>query len=154
MANINFSIDSDLSAEHVLAVATNFSEERPRYWPSIDAQVYRVHAQSSTTADITEGSAIFGGIWAREAYDWTEPNTVRATVQESNAFQPGGTWELRVTPRPDGGSHIEVRNHRRARGLKGRLVGIMLTVMGTKVLPRQLQKTLEISSSIAPARVA
>jgi len=147
MAKVSFSIESDLSTATVLAVATDFSENRPRYWPNIDPKAYKVHAKSATAADVTEGSAVFGGIWAREAYDWSEPNTVRATVQESNAYQPGGTWQLRATARPDGGCHIEVLNHRVARGFKGRVVGTMLTLMGSKVLPKQLQQTLDIVAS-------
>lgn len=144
MANVRFSIDSGLPAETVLAVATDFSENRLRYWPNIDPEVYKVHGKSATSADVTEGSAVLGGIWAREAYDWSQPDTVRATVQDSNAFQPGGTWQLRATPRPEGGCQIEVLNHRQARGFKGRVIGTMLTLMGTKVLPKQLQQTLDI----------
>jgi hypothetical protein len=154
MAKIAFTIDSDLSAETVLAVATDFSENRPRYWPNIDPRVYKVHGRSSTTADVTEGSALLGGIWAREAYDWSEPNTVRATVQYSNAFQAGGTWELHATPRPGGGSQIQVVNHREAKGFKGRLIGAMLTVMGAKVLPKQLQQTLNIAARASAASQA
>ncbi len=144
VANIKFTIDSELPAEAVLAAATDFNERRPHLWPNIDPKVYRVHGKTSTTADVTEGSAVFGGIWAREAYDWSQPNTVRATVQDSNAFQPGGTWQLRATPRPEGGCHIEVTNHRVARGFKGRVIGTMLTLVGAKVLPAQLKLTLDI----------
>jgi hypothetical protein len=144
MANLRFSINSDLPAKTVLAVATDFSENRPRYWPSIDPKVYKVHSKSATSADVTEGSAVFGGIWAREAYEWSEPDSVRATVQESNAFEPGGTWQLCATPRPEGGCHIEVLNHRQARGFKGRVIGTMLTLVGSKVLPKQLRQTLDI----------
>lgn len=154
MAKIAFTIDSDLSAETVLAVATDFTENRPRYWPNLNPGVYKLHGRSSTTADVTEGSALLGGIWAREAYDWSEPNTVRATVQDSNAFRAGGTWELRATPRPGGGSHIQVINHREAKGFKGRLIGAMLAVMGAKVLPKQLQQTLDIVSRASAAREA
>src|ERR1700736_2815352 len=144
MANVRFSIDSSISAESVLVAATDFSENRPRYWPNIDPKTYKVHSRSATAADVTEGSAVFGGIWAREVYDWSEPSTIRATVQESNAFQAGGTWQLRATARPEGGCHIEVLNHRVARGFKGRVIGTMLTLMGSKVLPKQLQQTLDI----------
>lgn len=153
MANITFCIDSDLSAEVVLGTATDFSENRPRYWPNIDPGVYKVHSKSSRTAQVTEGSAILGGIWARESYDWSEAHTVRATVQDSNAFRPGGIWQLKATPRPEGGCHIEVTNHRQARGFKGRVIGSMLTAMGATVLPRQLQQTLDIVAreSIQPA---
>ncbi|MFY9616269.1 MAG: SRPBCC family protein [Candidatus Dormiibacterota bacterium] len=151
MAKIRFSIDSDLPAERVLAVAADFSDSRPRYWPTIDPAVYRVHSRTATAADVTEGSAIMGGIWAREAYDTSQPGVVRARVQESNVFQPGGLWELRVESRPDGGSHIEVVNHRQAHGFKGHVLGAMMTLMGGKHLPASLQETLDIVSREAGA---
>jgi polyketide cyclase/dehydrase/lipid transport protein len=144
MANITFSIDSKLPAEAVLAAAVDFTEKRLRYWPNIDPKVYQVHSVTSSTADVTEGSALLGGIWAREAYDWSQPDSVRATVQDSNAFQPGGTWHLQATPRLDGGCRIHVSSHRVARGFKGRVIGTMLTIVGAKVLPAQLQQTLDI----------
>jgi hypothetical protein len=65
MAKVRFSIDSYLPAQTVLAIATDFSENRPHYWPNIDPKVYKVHTRSATSAEVTEGSAIFGGIWAR-----------------------------------------------------------------------------------------
>ncbi len=144
MAKISFSIDSNLPSEAVLAAATDFTERRLRYWPNIDRKFYKVHSTTSRSADVTEGSALLGGIWAREAYDWSQPYSVRATVQDSNAFQPGGTWQLRATPRAEGGCHIEVINHRVARGFKGRVIGTMLTLVGAKVLPAQLQQTLDL----------
>ena len=151
MARVAFTIHSDLAPERVLAVATDFSEKRPHYWPTIDPKVYRVHGTTATSAEVTEGSAVFGGIWAREAYDWSEPGVVCATVQDSNVFRPGGRWQLRVTPRPDGGCRIDVLNHRQARRFKGRLVGTMLTLMGAKVLSKQLRQTLDIVTKEAGA---
>lgn len=154
MARIIYSIDSDLSAEAVLAVATDFSARRPRYWPNIDPNVYTLKAKSSTTAEVVEGSTMLGGIWARELYDWSEPNIVRATVQDSNAFRAGGVWQLRATPRNGGGCHIEVVNHRQAKGFKGRVIGAMLSVMGGKLLPKQLQQTLDIIAKEAASSQA
>jgi hypothetical protein len=146
MARVSFSMDADLPAEAILAVVTNFSERRPHYWPNIDPKVYQLHSKSGASAVVTEGSAMLGGIWAREAYDWSERSTVRATVMDSNVFRPGGVWELRATPRPEGGSHIQVLSHRQARGFKGHVVGTLLTFMGVKVLSQQLQQTLDIIS--------
>lgn len=151
MAKISFSVDSALPADAVLAAATDFGEKRLRYWPNIDPKVYKVHSKSTTSADVTEGSAVLGGIWAREAYDWSQPYTVRAVVQDSNVFLPGSIWQLRATDAPHGGCHIEVLSHRRARGLKGRVLGSMLTLMGAKVLPQQLQQTLSLVAQDAGA---
>jgi hypothetical protein len=144
MAKTQFSIDTDLPAEAVLAVAGDFSERRPHYWPLLDPKVYKVHSRAATSADVTEGSTFLGGTWAREAYDTSEPHVVRARVQDSNVFQPGGVWELRATPRPEGGCHIEVLNHRQARGFKGHILGAMMTIMGGRHLPQFMRETLEI----------
>jgi hypothetical protein len=154
MAKISFSVDSSLPAESVLAVARDFSELRPHYWPNIDPKVYKVHSLTATSVDVTEGSAAMGGIWGRESYDLSQPDTVQARLQDSNIFQPGGVWRLRATARPDGGCHIEVLNHRQARGFKGHVMGAMLTVMGRKALPQSLQKTLDIIAKEASPRTA
>ncbi len=150
MATFSFALDSQLHADVVLDAAIDFSDRRPRLWPAIDARVYRVHSLSATRAEVTEGSAVFGGVWARESYDWSQPGTVRATVQDSNVFQPGGTWELRVSPLPDGGCHIEVSVSRRARGPRGRIVGALMALVGSRVQQRSLAKTLAIVAAEAP----
>jgi hypothetical protein len=84
MARIESELGSPLSPEAVLAKLVDFSERRPELWPAIDADVYRVHDVGDDWADVTEGTDVFGGIWARERYDWSEPGVVRATIQDSN----------------------------------------------------------------------
>jgi hypothetical protein len=103
-----------------------------------------VHDVIATQAEVTEGSDTMGGIWARERYDWSTPGTVRGTVQDSNVFQVGGTWELRVQPRDDGGSHIELIRDRKGKGFKGKLIEGMLAVGGRKILASGLQQTLAV----------
>jgi hypothetical protein len=83
-----------------------------------------------------------GGIWARERYDWSVPGIVTGIVQESNVFQPGGIWEIRVQPVAAGGSRIELTRDRRGKGLKGKTIEGMLSVAGRKVLSQGLQDTL------------
>jgi hypothetical protein len=153
MATFSFALDSSLPAAAVLDAATDFSERRPRLWPNIDARAYRVHSVAVGRAEVTEGSAALGGVWARESYDWSQPGTVRATVQESNVFQPGGTWELRATPQPGGGCRIEVSVRRQAKGPRGRLIGAMMTLMGPKVHKQSLQRTLVIIAQEAPGPI-
>jgi hypothetical protein len=53
---------------------------------------------------------------------------------------------LHVRPRDDGGSRIEIFSHRRARGLKGHVVGAMVQVVGRKVVVESLRKRLETGS--------
>lgn len=143
MTRVHFTLETDVPAERVLAAAVDFSERRPGLWPNISRRFFQVYDTGETWAEVTEGSDVMGGIWARERYDWSEPGTVRGTVQESNVFQPGGTWELRVHPTNTGGSRIELTRDRRGTG-KGRIIEMMLAIGGRKVLSSGLQQTLEI----------
>ena len=143
MTRIHFTLETDVPAERLLAAAIDFSDRRPEFWPNISRRLYNVHAVGETWADVTEGSDIMGGIWARERYDWSTAGVVRATVQDSNIFQAGGTWEIQVRPREHGGSRIELTRSRHGKGLKGRVMEIMLAVAGRKVLSDGLQQTLQ-----------
>jgi len=142
MPRIAFEIESAVAPEDVLAAATDFGPRRPELWPLIDPAVFRVHGVGDGWADVTEGSAMLGGIWARERYDWTEPNVVRATIQDSNVYQPGGVWELRVAPLGTG-SRVSVVNDRRPRGPRGYVLAAMVRLMGRRELPRTFQLTLD-----------
>lgn len=143
MPRIAFSIDSSVPAERVLAAGRDFSERRPELWPGIARELYQIHEVTDTYAEVTEGSNFMGKVWARERYEWPEPDLVRGVVQDSNIFQPGGIWEMRVTPK-DGGSHIGVVNHRRGKGVKGRFILGLVGVIGRFVLPQDFKKTLAI----------
>ena len=142
MAKIQISTDSDVPADTVLAAITEFSSRRPKLWPNIDPGVYKVHEVGADWADVTEGSSIAGGVWTRERYEWSVPEVVRATVQDSNIFK-SGFWEMKVRP-SDGGSHIEILQDRQAKGIKGCLLGGMMTLMGSRVYRQGLDKTLAI----------
>ena len=143
MPRITFSIGSSVPAERVLAAGRDFSERRPELWPNIAPELYQVHEVTDTYAEVTEGSNFMGKIWARERYEWPEPDLVKAIVQDSNIVQPGGVWEMRVTPR-DGGSHIEIVNHRRGKGVRGRFMLALVGVIGRFMLPQDFKKTLMI----------
>ena len=144
MTRVHFTLETAIPAQRVLAAAVDFSEGRPEVWPNISRRFYNVHDVGENCADVTEGSDTMGGIWARERYDWSVPGTVRATVQDSNVFQPGGTWEIRIQPIESGGTRIDLNRDRRGKGLKGRVIETMLAIAGRKVLSNGLQQTLEI----------
>ncbi len=145
MPEIRFTVESSLPPDRVLAAATDFSERRPDLWPSISRRYYKVHELGDTWAEVTEGSDILGGIWAKERYDWSTPGLVRATVMESNVFS-SGVWEMHVEPDGSGGSRIDVLSHRHPKG-KGRLTALMMAVGGKRFLTQSLEKTLAIVES-------
>ncbi|HLE99192.1 MAG TPA: hypothetical protein VI540_04790, partial [Gaiellaceae bacterium] len=96
----------------VLSNLVDFGERRPELWPAIDASVYRVHTVGEDWAEVTEGSDVFAGIWARERYDWSSPGVVQATIQDSNVWHPGATWTLLAEPGRNGGSRLAVVRER------------------------------------------
>ena len=146
---IQFKVESPLEPETVLKGLTDFSERRPELWPAIDPSVYRVHEVSASSALVTEGTDVMGGIWATELYEWDGSGTVRATIQESNFWHPGGTWELIAAQRDGGGSILRVTRDRRAKNAKARTFEAMMRVVGARVLAKELLKAPAISGPLA-----
>lgn len=142
MAKLNYGVDSTLGPESIVNATVDFSERRPEIWPAISRKFYRVHDLGVCCAEVTEGSDVMGGVWARERYDWSQSGVVRATVQESNIYKSGGVWELRTRSKEGGGTRIEVLNHRQAKGLKGHIIGAMLQLSGGKMLAKSLAQTV------------
>jgi len=153
MAKLNYGVDSTLGTEPILSATVDFSERRPEIWPAISRKFYRVHDLGDCCAEVTEGSDVMGGVWARERYDWSQSGVVRATVQESNIYKKGGVWELRALPNGSGGTHIEVLNHRQAKGLKGHVIGAMLQLSGRKMLAKSLAQTVAIVERVELERM-
>jgi hypothetical protein len=151
MARIKFELGSPLSPEAVLTNLVDFGERRPELWPAIDARVYRVHAVGDDWAEVTEGTDVFGGIWARERYEWSEPGVVLATIQDSNFWHPGGTWRLRAEPGPHGGSRLTVTRDRRAKSVKARLFEVLVKVAGARILASELRKAPALGLSAQPS---
>ncbi|MGH2539019.1 MAG: SRPBCC family protein [Actinomycetota bacterium] len=142
MVEVRVSAATRVPPEAVLAAATDFSERRPRIWTDLDPDVFRVESLSDRGAEVIEGSKTFGGIRARESYDWSRQGIVRSQVIESNVFAPGSWWELRVTPADGGGSRVEWTSHRIPRGAKGRLLTATMRIVGARYLSGYLRKTL------------
>ena len=147
MATIEFQVESPLDTGEVIEALTDFSERRPKLWPAIDPNVYRVHELSAGSALVTEGTDVLGGIWATEFYEWNGSNTVRATVQESNFWHSGGIWELTAAPRDGGGSVLKVTRTRHPKNAKARLFEMMMRVVGARVLAKELLRAPAISIS-------
>jgi hypothetical protein len=149
MATIRFEVESPFGPEAVVEALTDFSARRPELWPAIDPKVYRVHDASVSSALVTEGTAVMGGIWATELYEWNGSGTVRATIQESNFWHPGGTWELTAAPRDGGGSVLKVTRDRRAKNAKARVFELMMRLVGARVLAKELLKAPAVTGQKA-----
>jgi hypothetical protein len=143
MANVVADADTSASPERVINALTDFSQRRLELWPNIDRKYYNVSAVGEQSAEVTEGSKAFGGVWERAHYDWSHPGTVRIEVQDSNAFEPGSFWLYQVTPGPSGGSHVRMEFDRRPRNFKGKVVGALLSLVGKQVFGKSLRETLK-----------
>ena len=143
-AVVRFTATTSAQPEELLAACVDFSDRRLEIWTTIDPKVYRVLSVGETSAEVIEGSAIMGGVWARERYDWSKQGRVRAEVVDSNIFRPGSSWELRVRPGRNGGSELEWVSERATRGMKGGVLALMMKPFGKKILSKNLAKTLSI----------
>jgi hypothetical protein len=142
MAHVRYSADGAVAAERVVGALTDFSERRPAIWPGLSSHLYKVHAVEETAADVTEGTDVLGGIWAREHYDWSRPGVVTLTCTESPFFRTGTTTSWRVSPTQTG-CRVEVDLHRIAKSPRGLLVGVLVQLMGARRFSAELRTTLD-----------
>ena len=145
MARVRFEVESPREPKGVIEALTDFSERRPELWPAIDPNIYRVHEVSDLSAVVTEGTDVMGGIWATERYEWNGSGRVCATIQDSNFWHPGGTWELSAAARAGGGSVLTVTRDRRAKNARGRMLETMMRLVGRRVLAAELAKAPAVS---------
>ena len=142
MAHVITDRDTTASPERVIQALTDFSPRRFELWPNVDRKYFELGKVDASSADVKEGSGPLGGVWELSHYDWSRPGTVRIDVLDSNAFEPGSYWIYEVTPKLGGGSHVRMEFDRRPRNLKGKVVGALLNVAGTKVFGSMLSETL------------
>jgi hypothetical protein len=143
VAKIHYEADGAVSADRFIAALTDFSERRPELWPNLDAKFYKLHELGEGWAEVTEGTDVLGGVWAREHYDWSQPGLVRLRLVEAVDFRPGTTIDYRVTARPDGGCHVSVDFQRIAVSPRGRLVGAIVQLTGKRRFTADLAVTLD-----------
>lgn len=150
MTTIHLTAATSVTPERIISALTDFTPQRLQTWPNIDPRYYQVHVVHATSADVTEGSAFLGGVWERAHYDWSQPGHVIITVQSSNAFASGSFWEYHITAGENGGSQIEFTLHRIGKGLKGRVLAVMLRIFGQRIFRQDLDQTLQRLVEVSP----
>jgi hypothetical protein len=137
-----YSAEGLVSPERFIAALTDFSDDRPRYWPGQTRNQFKVIEKGLGWALVREGT---GSVWEQSRYDWTTPGLVVSTVESSNFLQPGTTWEFRVSPRPGGGCRVDAVLTRNFRGLQGHLVQAVSHLPGaTRLFAQTLKRTMTI----------
>jgi hypothetical protein len=130
---------------------TDFTPQRLRTFPNIDPRYYQVRAVHATSAEATEGSAFFGGVWEHAHYDWSHPGEITIMVQSSNAFTSGSFWHYHIAASENGGSQVDFPLHRVGKNLKGRVLAMMLRVFGRRIFRQDLDQTLKRLAEESPA---
>jgi hypothetical protein len=141
MLQVVLDVETSLAPERVREALLDFSERRPDVWPDLERSQYQVYEVGETSADVREGSKLPGiTIWARERYDWSSPDTIRWTVEESNFLTPGSYEAVSLHPRDDGGTRVHVDWNKSASTLSGRILLGMIALSRGKPVASSFRK--------------
>jgi hypothetical protein len=128
---LHVSVTSPLPPREALQRLTDFSPTRAKNWPGVNDNTLIVHGKGDSWAEVTEGTKI---AWERARYTWdASAGTVSAVTLNSNIWAPGSGWNYTIMPEGDG-SRVEVTAVRKGYGIKGKLVGAALSVIGKRLL--------------------
>jgi hypothetical protein len=140
MARVSYSVTTDLEPEVVWDALTEFGPRRAELWPDLSPESFEVLERGDNWARVKEGTAGLG-IWSIELYEWTEP-VITATVEEANAAQTGGRWQMEVQPGPNGGSILTVSMNRKAKGFVGHIIHGIFQVTSGRFLAARTRRML------------
>ena len=140
MARVELDIDTDIPPDGIRAALIDFTARRPSLWPGLNRKEYVVYQVGDTWAVVREGNG--GPVWARERYDWSRPDNVTWTVEESGFCQPGSFVSVDVAPR-DVGSRIHVTWERHPKGLLGAIMTTLIPLTGGAPIRRSLEAGLD-----------
>jgi hypothetical protein len=140
MSTIHLHTTTTLTPEQYVAGLTDFGPGRSRLFGNSADEYLKVHQQSSTQADVTEGS---GGIWERLQYDWSDPNHVVLKTTDSNIWggESGHTYNFKR--QANGTTDIDVDVVREGKNLKGRVLGLVLGTVGKGVLEKAFDNSVK-----------
>jgi len=140
MPTLHFHETTTSTPEQFVAGLTDFGPGRSKLFGNSADAYLKVHKRGPTEADVTEGS---NGIWERLHYDWSDPNRVVMTTTDSNAWGGHSGHTYTFTRKPDGTTDLDAVVVREGKNLKGRLLGVVLGVVGKRALGQQLHKTVK-----------
>jgi Polyketide cyclase / dehydrase and lipid transport len=128
---LHVSVTSPLPPQEALQRLTDFSSARAEAWAGVDDDSLTVHGTGDGWAEVTEGNK-FG--WERERYIWdTAAGTVSAATLNSNIWATGSGWNYTIMP-AGAGSRVEVTAVRKGYGIRGKLVGALLSLIGKRLI--------------------
>jgi hypothetical protein len=136
--------ETSASPRAVIDAARDFSPRRAEIWPNVTEGHFEVHASGDAFIEATEFLWPLG-FYERCRYEWPRPDQVCATVLESNAVEPGSTWELTAVPLDGdgGGTRVETVFQREfPRTARGRIAKALNHMGGRRLMPSDLRHAL------------
>ena len=131
MPVLHVSVASPLPPQEALQRLTDFSPARAEAWVRVDDDNLVVHGTGDGWAEVTEGNKL---AWERERYTWdAAAGTVSAVTLNSNIWARGSGWNYTIMPEGTG-SRVEVTAVRNGYGIKGKLVGGLLSLIGKRLI--------------------
>ena len=150
MTTIRFSETTTSTPAQFIAALTDFGPGRAQLFANSSDDYLKVHDQGPGYADVTEGS---GGVWERLHYNWSNPHHVVLTTTDSNTWGGASGHTYNFTRRPDGLTDIDVVVVRDGKNLKGKLLGLVIGLVGKDVLEKAFVNSVKaIESRNAAAR--
>ena len=138
MATIRLHQTTTSTPEQFVAALTDFGPGRSEIFGRSADGYLEVHDKGPDHADVTEGS---GGVWERLHYDWSDPNRVVMTTTDSNTWGGASGHTYTFTPKPDGTTDVDVVVVRDGKNVKGKAVGVLLSLFGKGILGKGLEQT-------------
>ncbi len=139
MPTTSFTVHTSLSPSETMDLFTDFGPDRAERWPNVDDAHFEVHDRGPDWAEVTEGNAMG---WERERYSWdAAAGTVAIDTLDSNLWAPGSGWRYQLRPAGEG-TDVEVTLTRVPGSLKGRLIGVLIPIAGSRTLGRQFRSVL------------
>jgi hypothetical protein len=141
MARVELDVETSLPPQRVREALLDFSQRRPNVWPGLERSLYEVYSVGEATADVKEGSKMPGmTVWARERYDWSVPDVIRWTVQDSNFCTPGSYVAATLRARQDGGTRVHIEWERTGTSRAGRLAVHIITLTKGRPIAASMKK--------------
>jgi hypothetical protein len=140
MTTIHLSQTTTATPGQFVAGLTDFGPGRSKLFGNSADGYLKVHSRGPSQADVTEGSR---GVWERLHYDWSDPNRVVMTTTDSNVWGGGSGHTYTLTRQPGGTTNVDVVVVREGKNIKGRLIAIVVSIIGKQFLGKELGKTIE-----------
>jgi hypothetical protein len=140
MSTIHLRQTTTLTPEQYIAGLTDFGPGRSKLFGNSADDYLKVHHLGRSQADVTEGSR---GIWERLHYDWSDPNHVVLTTTDSNLWGGASGHTYTFTRQPNRTTDIDVVVIRDGKNLKGKVLGVVLGIIGKGVLEKAFKNSVK-----------